>query len=597
MNLRNTLLVCSLSVLLAACGGSDDEATNAAPKAETVAISGTATVGETLTGSYSYSDAESDVEGASLFKWTRNGVAITGADESTYVLTADDAGKTIVFTVTPVASSGTSMGNEVMSSAFSVPLAEAAPMATAVSIAGALTVGQQLTGSYAFNDVNSDNEGTSTFQWYRDGDAISGETSSAYTLTAADQGSNIVFGVTPVAISGTLVGAEVMSTASSIPAANSVPTATNVTINGTPAIDETLTGSYTFNDVDHDAEGASTFSWYRNDTLLPNETGSTYVIVAADIGNEITFGVLPMSASGVAVGVVTKSAAVTGAASLLSRKCNATTDAAFVDTFVTDEAPDRDFVNGNDVAVASESFTVAEIAAQFNAARAGDVTIKEKLAMPEQTVWDAYTTSEKMLYLINAERCARGLMTFEGIDPRVVQTSQEWADLLSSTGRFDHGTENTPDSVTNRLGDAGLDGNNMDAVVAGENLTRYFRGTATAPTIAEVEARSVYFWMYQDYANGNLYGHRKLLMTKGLSGFNDHGSGDSEGLFGAALTSKSGSQGAFTTNTVTAVMHVFNPNASYVPRTGEVITPAPEFIAPTACISGTLNASNATCEE
>jgi hypothetical protein len=94
----------------------------AAPAASTVTVSGTVQVGQTLTGSYIYSDADGDSEGASTFKWYRsddasgtNKTAISGAIAKTYVLQALDLGKYISFEVTPVAATGTAMGTPVES--------------------------------------------------------------------------------------------------------------------------------------------------------------------------------------------------------------------------------------------------------------------------------------------------------------------------------------------------------------------------------------------------------------------------------------------------------------------------------------------------
>ncbi|MGY4023911.1 inverse autotransporter beta domain-containing protein, partial [Aeromonas sobria] len=51
-----------------------------APQATSVTIDNTSpTVGDVLTGSYTYSDADSDVEGTSTYKWYRNGAEISGA--------------------------------------------------------------------------------------------------------------------------------------------------------------------------------------------------------------------------------------------------------------------------------------------------------------------------------------------------------------------------------------------------------------------------------------------------------------------------------------------------------------------------------------
>ncbi|NOZ52502.1 MAG: VCBS repeat-containing protein, partial [Gammaproteobacteria bacterium] len=68
--------------------------------------SGNAVVGDNLTGHYLYNDVDGDVEGASTFRWLRNGEAISGAVSSTYTLVADDVPTQIIFEVTPVTTTG-----------------------------------------------------------------------------------------------------------------------------------------------------------------------------------------------------------------------------------------------------------------------------------------------------------------------------------------------------------------------------------------------------------------------------------------------------------------------------------------------------------
>lgn len=91
---------------------------NYPPVASSVNITGTASVGETLQGSYSYSDAESDLESSTLFRWENKydsepeteWVPIPGADAYDYTLTNSDYGKIVRFVVIPYASTGASPG-------------------------------------------------------------------------------------------------------------------------------------------------------------------------------------------------------------------------------------------------------------------------------------------------------------------------------------------------------------------------------------------------------------------------------------------------------------------------------------------------------
>ncbi len=102
--------------------GSAKVTSNLAPVAENVSVTGTEVVGQTLTGTYSYSDHEEDAEDASMFKWYRADTAgganeqlISGESEGDYTLQPADKGKYIRFEVTPAASAGTSPGVPVKS--------------------------------------------------------------------------------------------------------------------------------------------------------------------------------------------------------------------------------------------------------------------------------------------------------------------------------------------------------------------------------------------------------------------------------------------------------------------------------------------------
>ena len=82
-------------------------------------------IGQTLVGSYVYSDADGDPEGASQMVWLRsttadpNGayVSISGATGSTYTLGSHDLGRFIKFQVTPIAQQGVLQGTTVQSAA------------------------------------------------------------------------------------------------------------------------------------------------------------------------------------------------------------------------------------------------------------------------------------------------------------------------------------------------------------------------------------------------------------------------------------------------------------------------------------------------
>jgi len=111
-------------------GGSISETTfaiaitpvNDQPLATGVQLSGTTVYGQTLTGTYTYSDAENDPQGTSTYKWYRadsatgtNQAEISGAVQTTHILVQSDIGKYLCFAVTPVAQTGATPGVTVTS--------------------------------------------------------------------------------------------------------------------------------------------------------------------------------------------------------------------------------------------------------------------------------------------------------------------------------------------------------------------------------------------------------------------------------------------------------------------------------------------------
>ena len=84
------------------------------------------------------------------------------------------------------------------------------------------------------------------------------------------------------------------------PVLNNPPTASAVSFTGTLHVGQTLTGSYTYTDLDNDPEGATSFVWYRSDnasglnrTAIGGATSQTYQLQSADLGKYISFQVTP----------------------------------------------------------------------------------------------------------------------------------------------------------------------------------------------------------------------------------------------------------------------------------------------------------------
>jgi large repetitive protein len=263
-------------------------------------ITGTPQQNETL----SVSDGTWENDPSLAYAWDdcdgsgNNCVAITGATSSSYTLQASDVGSTIVAVVT-----GSNDGGQVAAASTAVgPVAPAAPVNSGVapSIGGTAQQGDTLTVS---NGAWS-NDPSFTYAWEDcDGSgnncvAITGATSSSYTLQASDVGSTIV-----VVVTGSNDGGQgVAYSAPTDPVLEAAPvnTGPSPSIGGTAQQGDTLTvgdgawsnsPSFTYGWEDCNGSG-------NNCVAIAGATSSSYTLQASDVGSTIVAVVTGSNAGG-----------------------------------------------------------------------------------------------------------------------------------------------------------------------------------------------------------------------------------------------------------------------------------------------------------
>jgi hypothetical protein len=96
---------------------------------------------------------------------------------------------------------------------------------------------------------------------------------------------------------------------------NQPPAAANLTVNGTPRVGETLTGTYDYSDAEGNPEADSTFQWYEaadstgaGKTAVTDAVYKTLELTQAMLGKYVIFSVVPMSSAGRTVGEAVYSA-------------------------------------------------------------------------------------------------------------------------------------------------------------------------------------------------------------------------------------------------------------------------------------------------
>lgn len=184
-----------------------------------------------------------------------------------------------------------------------------APLASNVSLTGNTINSSVLTFSYTYLDYENDLQGSSTIKWYTSTDnigtnktLIAGNSGLTYTLQTQDTGKYIFAEVTPIALTGTLTGITVASNYIGL-VENAVPVTSSVAVSGSFYLNQTITGTYIYSDLENDPQGASTYQWYRADVPtgpdlpIAGANQKTYTITTADLGKYLTFEIVPVSTS------------------------------------------------------------------------------------------------------------------------------------------------------------------------------------------------------------------------------------------------------------------------------------------------------------
>jgi hypothetical protein len=290
-------------------------------------ISGTAMVGQTLTGN---AGAWSGVSISYAYQWLRCDsagnacAAIAGAGAASYATASADVGRTLRFAVTATNKNGAlTVASNPSSVVAPPPAPPSPPLNTALpQISGTAQAGQTLTGS---NGTWSGTPTSYAYQWQRCDSLgascanLAGATSTSYGLGAADVGARLRFvvsaanqgGTTPASSGATNAVVAAPVAPASAPASTALPQVT-----GTAQVGQTLTTS---NGTWSGTPTSYAYQWRRCDSAGANctnvlgATATTYMVATGDTGATFRANVTATNAVGSSSAVSGQSAAVTAA--------------------------------------------------------------------------------------------------------------------------------------------------------------------------------------------------------------------------------------------------------------------------------------------
>lgn len=208
--------------------------------------------------------------------WYRDGVAIAGATDYTYTPVAADDGTVLTAKITATLAGQTT--KSIVTPGYD--LRHSFASTTQPVITSAATTGAVL--SLTTTPVWTPAPTSTSYQWFRNGIAISGATSASYTTVTGDAGASILLKVTAVK-SGYVNDAQSSNTV--VPTAPPAVVAGSPTISGSAVVGSELAatpGTWTPSDA------TLSYQWLRAGTVIGGATGSTYTASGADYGSTLS---------------------------------------------------------------------------------------------------------------------------------------------------------------------------------------------------------------------------------------------------------------------------------------------------------------------
>ena len=297
---------------------------NCPPQVTGVTANGDLTFGtgntQTFTAGYSYYDKEGNAENSSMvnYQWLlyfASGGYMTLGTAATQSFTYTDAADSsyLALMVNTKASTGFAQSGKATGSWL---LKNCPPQVVGATVNGdfANMSSNNFTAGYAYYDKESNPENTTgvVYRWWLSataGGAATGTPTTSgntYTYADADDGLYINVGVTVKATNGYSTSAETVASAL---VKNCPPQVGNVRVTGTLTSGITVVAEYSYYDKEGNAEGTSSYQWYRaNDAsgtgavAIPLATSATYTLTAADKTKFVGVMVTPKAAKGYSTG-------------------------------------------------------------------------------------------------------------------------------------------------------------------------------------------------------------------------------------------------------------------------------------------------------
>jgi len=216
------------------------------------------------------------------YQWYKDSVAISGATSPTYAINSLQLSDTACYTVIISNSAGSAKSSDYKITVSSVAIA---PSITTQPLASTISA-----GSSASMSVAASGTAPLSYQWYRNGVALAGETASSLYLpatTSSDEGSYTVKVSNSAGSISSNAATLSITTATVAPSITSQPASSSVTAGQSASFFVTTSGTAPF-----------TYQWYKDGVAIAGATASSYSLTAASAGNAGAYTVTVSNSAG-----------------------------------------------------------------------------------------------------------------------------------------------------------------------------------------------------------------------------------------------------------------------------------------------------------
>lgn len=224
------------------------------------------------------------------FRWQKNGVPISGATGATFTVSAATAVDAATYTVVATNSAGASTSNEAVLVVQEPVSTNVAPVITTHPVSQTVSASSSVTFTAGASGVP-----TPTYQWLRNGVALSGATNASLTFASVASTDAGVYALVATNVAGSATSNGATLTVTSPPPTNVAPVITTHPVSQTVAESSSVTFTAGASGVP-----TPTYQWLRNGVSLSGATNASLTLVSVTTADAGVYSLIATNVAGTA---------------------------------------------------------------------------------------------------------------------------------------------------------------------------------------------------------------------------------------------------------------------------------------------------------